>query len=81
MRTTIDITDEQRAALLALAAKRGLRGYSALVQEAIDLYLKEKENKGAKGKKALRLRGILTDEEAALMRKEIGSLWSKWRVE
>lgn len=39
MRTTIELTDEQRAALLALAARRGLRGYSSLVQEALAAYL------------------------------------------
>jgi len=40
MRTTIDLTDEQRARLLAVAARRGLRGYSLLIQEALAEYLK-----------------------------------------
>lgn len=39
MRTTIELTDEQRSALLALAGKRGLRGYSSLVQEALAQYM------------------------------------------
>ncbi len=39
MRTTIELTDEQRAALMALAGKRRLRGYSPLVQEALTQYL------------------------------------------
>ena len=39
MRTSIELTDEQRSALLALAGKRRLRGYSSLVQEALALYL------------------------------------------
>ena len=39
MRTTIELTNEQRAALLELAGRRGLRGYSSLVQEALALYL------------------------------------------
>lgn len=39
MRTTIELSDEQRSALLALAGKRGLRGYSSLVQEALARYL------------------------------------------
>ncbi|MBI5244905.1 MAG: hypothetical protein HY922_14660 [Elusimicrobia bacterium] len=39
MRTTIELTDEQRGALLELAGRRGLRGYSSLVQEALDRYL------------------------------------------
>lgn len=39
MRTSIELTDEQRAALLTLAGRRGLRGYSSLVQEALAQYL------------------------------------------
>lgn len=39
MRTTIELDDELRAALLSLAAKRGMRGYSSLVQEALAQYL------------------------------------------
>ena len=39
MRTTIELSDEQRSALLALAGKRRLRGYSSLVQEALAQYL------------------------------------------
>lgn len=39
MRTTIELTDEQRSALLAMAGKRGLRGYSSLVQEALAQYM------------------------------------------
>lgn len=39
MRTTIEISNEQRAALLALAAHRGLRGYSSLISEALTKYL------------------------------------------
>ena len=39
MRTSIELDDELRAALMSLAAKRGLRGYSSLVQEAVAKYL------------------------------------------
>jgi hypothetical protein len=49
MRTTIELTDDQRAKLLALAAKRRLRGYSALIQEALERYLKEAPNGGQTG--------------------------------
>ena len=49
MRTTIELSDDQRAKLLALAAKRRLRGYSALIQEALERYLKEAPNGGQTG--------------------------------
>jgi hypothetical protein len=41
MRTTIEITDHQRARLLDLAARRGAKGFSRFVQEALDDYLRK----------------------------------------
>ena len=39
MRTTVEITDAQRAGLLELAARRGEKGFSRLVQEAVEAIL------------------------------------------
>ena len=39
MRTTIELSNEQRAALYSMAAGRGMRGYSLLIQEALEKYL------------------------------------------
>lgn len=64
MRTTIEITDEQRARLLALAASRGLKGFSALVSEALDEYLKARRSDGEIIAAALATRGSLSDTEA-----------------
>jgi len=41
VRTTVEISDAQRAALLKLAAERGEKGFSRLVGEALDRYLAE----------------------------------------
>lgn len=62
MRTTIDLRDDQREALAAMAARRGMRGYSALVQEAVDLLLRRRrdDDLGA----VLALEGVLTPDEA-----------------
>jgi hypothetical protein len=43
MRTRVEIADEQRLKLLELAAERGERTCSRLVQEAVTLYLEQKE--------------------------------------
>jgi len=85
MRTTIELTDDQRAKLLALAAKRRLRGYSALIQEALERYLKEapdggQTGSGAKaGRVARKIRGTLSEAEAERMRRRIEELWKRWR--
>src|SRR4051812_36101374 len=44
MRTRIEIDDEQREKLLALAAERGERTCARVVQEAVALYLEHKEH-------------------------------------
>lgn len=76
MRTTVEIRDEQRMALAALAAKRGIRGFSALVQEAIDHYLAEMQADDLDA--VLALRGTLKDEDADELRRLIAEAWSTW---
>jgi len=69
MRTTIEMEDKHRAALLALAARRGETGFSALVREAIDGYLRSIEREPARRKRALRTRGALSAKEATALRR------------
>ncbi|HAG06569.1 MAG TPA: hypothetical protein DCL13_00140 [Peptococcaceae bacterium] len=81
MRTTVELSNEKRAKLLAIAARRGLRGYSRLIDEALDLYLaREEEKRAGELKELLSLAGTLTDAEAAEMEKRIGEAWRKWRL-
>ncbi|GFP21509.1 hypothetical protein HKBW3S43_00855 [Candidatus Hakubella thermalkaliphila] len=78
MRTTIDIPDEQRAELLSLAAKRGLRGYSDLVREAVELYLARAHNEEKRKEKVLALEGIWAEESPEQINEAIDSAWSAW---
>jgi hypothetical protein len=78
MRTTVEIREEQRIALAAIAAKRGLRGYSTLVQEAIDAYLAD--TSGEELDALLTLRGSLTPEQADEMERRIAEAWTSWRT-
>jgi hypothetical protein len=39
MRTTIELTDRTYTRLRARAAERGMRGFSAIVEEALDRFL------------------------------------------
>lgn len=78
MRTTVEITDTQRVALSTLAAERGLRGFSALVREAIDQYLAAMQ--GDDLEEVLALRGILDDEEADELERNVAELrGAPWR--
>ena len=76
MRTTVDLRDDQHAALAALASRRGMRGYSGLVQEALDVYLRE--HGPERLAESLQLRGILADEEATEVEHRIAEAWGTW---
>jgi metal-responsive CopG/Arc/MetJ family transcriptional regulator len=69
MRTTIELSDDHRSALHSLAARRGLRGYSKLIQEAIDFYIKEKVKGRNDIKHLLKMKGSWSNEEAKKFRK------------
>lgn len=74
MRTTIELSDDHRSVLHFLAARRRLRGYSKLIQEAIDLYIKEQVGKGNAVRHLLKMRGTWSGEEAKRFRKRVGEI-------
>jgi Arc/MetJ family transcription regulator len=79
MRTTVELTDEQRAELLSLAAKRGLKGFSQLVQEAVDEYLRRQGGKEQAVGAALSLEGFLAGPGAEEFEKRVRSFRELWR--
>jgi len=64
MRTTIELKDEHRAKLLELAARRGEKGFSEVLSEAIETYLEALSRDEKNRQAALRLRGSLGEVEA-----------------
>jgi hypothetical protein len=80
MRTTIELRDDQRARLLELAARRGEKGFSGLIQEAVDRFLAG-EGTDSLIDDALSVLGSLPREEADAMRARATSLRSGWRTE
>ena len=78
MRTTVEITDGQHQALSALAQRRGLRGFSQLVQEALDSYL------GDLGEHAiallLDLEGTLGERDESELHNRIEAARATWRA-
>jgi hypothetical protein len=68
MRTTIKIKPEHRAKLLELAARRGAKGFSELVGEALEAYLRAEADRDALRRRAVRLKGTLAGREARRLR-------------
>jgi hypothetical protein len=79
MRTTVELTDDQRARLLDLAARRGEKGFSRLVQEAIDRYLADEVDRLARVERALQLAGSFDDQAAQALKDSIHDLRGRWR--
>ena len=79
MRTTVELTDDQRAELLRLAARRGIKGFSQIVQEAVDEYLQHEGGKDQAIAAALSLQGSLVGESADRFEERVRSLRELWR--
>jgi hypothetical protein len=52
-----------------LAARRGLRGYSKLIQEAVDLYIQEMMAQEGNARPLLKMRGTWNKEDARNFKK------------
>jgi hypothetical protein len=79
MRTTVEITDEQRARLLDLAARRGEKGFSKLFQEALDRFMDEVEQNDRRVRDALSVLGKLDEKAARELEGTIEHLRQTWR--
>lgn len=79
MRTTIEIQKEHRARLLELAARRGEKGFSKVVGEAIEAHLRAEAENNRSRRRALSVRGSLSPAEADRMRTELAALRKHWR--
>jgi predicted transcriptional regulator len=79
VRTTIELKDEHRARLLELAARRGQKGFSDVLAEAIETYLDSLAKDEERRQTALRLRGSLTKKEADDLLAATRSLRGSWR--
>lgn len=77
MRTTVEIPNEQRARLLKLAAERGEKGFSRLIQQALDRYL-DPDRERVVGE-ALAALGTLSERSAAAIEESVRRLRSRWR--
>jgi hypothetical protein len=79
MRTTVEITNEQRAKLQQLAAKRGERGFSRLVQEALERYLENIDEHGRRVRSAISVLGKIDDKSAQELETAVRALRKTWR--
>jgi hypothetical protein len=79
MRTTVEITEAQRAELLKIAGSRGEKGFSAVVRDAVDLYLKTHASRKDAVRAALGVRGALAGTEGDSLEAEASAIRRNWR--
>lgn len=79
MRTTVEMKPEHRSALLALAARRGEKGFSSVLAEAIEVYLDGDRTRVQRRKELLSLAGSLSVEDARNLRHAATALRENWR--
>jgi metal-responsive CopG/Arc/MetJ family transcriptional regulator len=80
MRTTVELSDDLIAALHALAVKKGYRGYSRVMEEAVKHYLREHEKKDRSLSVLMKMRGSWNAEEAARTKEKLEEIRKNWRV-
>ncbi len=79
MRTTIELRDDLRAKLLEIAGRRGEKGFSHLVEEAVDRYLAAEHEREDSRRVALAARGLLARAEAADLAARVAAIRESWR--
>ena len=78
MRTTIEIQDRYRSVLHSLAVKKGLRGYSGIIEDALDKYIDGLSRKGSLKDEILQMMGSWQEEEIAQVKEKIKEMRKNW---
>jgi len=79
MRTTVEIHDEHRGKLLELAAQRGEKGFSRIVNEALEQFFAAATERRQKLDAAIAALGSFDEEEADALEASVGRLRASWR--
>lgn len=79
VRTTLKMNDKLRSELLRLAAPKGEKSFSNIVQEAVAAYPVSSPKKVDLQRNALELKGSLKDFETKSLREETRKIRSSWR--
>lgn len=79
VRTTIEIKPEHRARIVELAATRGEKGFSAVIAEALEVYLEAEGARANAIRSALALKGSMSKADAAALSTETRKIRANWR--
>lgn len=80
MRTTVELPDQQRQILHSIAMKKGLRGFSRVIQEAVDFFISHKKDLGSERLQLLKLKGSWRPLSEKKTRKRIRQVRENWKI-
>ena len=78
MRTTVELSDRTYTRLREAAATRGLRGFSPLVEEAVDRYLGGAEERGDLMRALADAEGAWSEEDVREWESTRAQAWATW---
>lgn len=79
MRTTVELSERTYTLLRARAAERGMRGFSAIVEEALERHLETGEE--GIDSELLEAEGAWSDADVEEWEREREEAWATWRTE
>jgi metal-responsive CopG/Arc/MetJ family transcriptional regulator len=82
MRTTVELSPRTYKRLRAVAAERGMRGFSPIVEEAVSLYLEGERDRSEVAEAIGAARGAWSDDDVEELEAALESAWSSgWRID
>lgn len=78
MRTTVELSDPIYRRVRALAAARGTRGFSPIIEEAVREYLERDAGEAPAGDAFAAARGAWGVADAARFEAEVSAAWATW---
>jgi metal-responsive CopG/Arc/MetJ family transcriptional regulator len=78
MRTTVELSDPLYRRLRAAAAERGLRGFSELVEEAVDTYLAREDERRDLVSAIEEAAGAWSDADVREWEQARDEAWASW---
>jgi metal-responsive CopG/Arc/MetJ family transcriptional regulator len=66
--------------LVALAAQRGMRGYSEIVREALDQYIEIQARQASMKEEVLAMKGTWETEETEQTKSRLLELRERWKI-
>ncbi len=79
MRTTIEISDKHRSVLLSMAAEKCLRGYSRIIEEALDYYISNYGKISDTKQKILNMKNTWNNHKTEEIKATLDTLRGNWK--